>query len=158
MVLEPDLMVDAVFDVSLGVLEKRQVRAVIVDLDDTLVASNTKHLATAYTQWVAALKEAGIPVLILSNGTRKRVAYYTNLLAIKGFALTGKPFFGFRRALKTLGSQPNETMMIGDQLFTDILGAKLVGMQSVLVKPLSSGLLLHTRFLRRLERFMLRGS
>jgi len=94
----------------------------------------------------------------LSNGTRKRVAHWSQELSVSGFALSGKPFWGFQKGLKQLGSQAKHTAMVGDQLFTDICGAKLAGMKSILVEPLSKGTLPHTRFLRKVEHFMLKGN
>ena len=144
-------MVDAAYELSPQVLKGHYIEAVMVDLDDTLVASGDMTLKKAYYDWIVSLKKAGIPVLILSNGTKKRVAYWTQELGISGFALSGKPFLGFKRALKQLGKPAAKTAMIGDQLFTDVLGAKLAGMQSVWVMPLSAKGLLHTRLLRKLE-------
>lgn len=158
MLLEPDLMVAAAFDLTPALLKQQAVKAVMVDLDDTLVASGDDYLEVAYREWFLSLKAAQIPVLILSNGTRKRVAHWSQELAVSGFAFSGKPFWGFRKGLKQLGSKAEQTVMVGDQLFTDILGAKLAGMKTVLVTPLSKGVLPHTRFLRKVERFMLKGS
>ncbi|HHO54906.1 MAG TPA: HAD-IIIA family hydrolase, partial [Trueperaceae bacterium] len=104
------------------------------------------------------LKESGIPLLILSNGSPKRVKYWTQELGLEGFYLVGKPFsFAFKRALKLLNCSAKETAMIGDQVFTDILGANLTGLKSILVRPLSPGGLWHTRILRNIEKLILKG-
>ena len=154
MLLRPDVMVEAVHEVTLELLEECNVRAVMVDLDDTLVASGASLLDPRFRAWVASLKEAGIPLLILSNGRRVRVKRWSAELGVTGLSLVGKPF-AFRRGLRLLGRQPSETAMVGDQLFTDVLGANLVGMVSILVTPLSTGGLPHTRVVRRLEKVLL---
>jgi hypothetical protein len=160
MFLEPDLMVGSVSELTPQLLGQYGIKAVMVDLDDTLVARKSSHLAPIFRSWLASLKEARMPVLILSNGKPERVAHWANELGIKGFALVGKPFrFAFRRGLKALGMAAAETVMIGDQLFTDVLGAKLMGMKSILVQPLSPHGLPHTRVLRKVEKLLLkRGS
>jgi len=162
MLLRPDAIVSAVTDVTPAFLTQRGVRAVMVDLDDTLVASTSEVLEPPFRAWLETLREAGISVLILSNGERARVARWAEELEVVGLALVGKPLLpAFWRGLKALGARPRETAMIGDQLFTDVLGANLAGMTSVLVTPLSPGKLFHTRVLRSLEKRILgdvRGS
>lgn len=130
----------------------------MVDLDDTLIASNSSEIGNDTRRWLAELRDNGLPVLLLSNGERGRVERCCDDLGIEGFHLAGKPFWwAFRRGLARLGRSPEETAMIGDQLFTDVLGANLTGMLSVLVRPLTPGKHIHTRAVRHLERRILRG-
>jgi HAD superfamily phosphatase (TIGR01668 family) len=156
MLLKPKVVVEAVTDVTLELLAEHGLRAVMVDLDDTLVPSTGEGLSAPFAAWVDTLKEAKVPVLILSNGEARRVSRYAQELGVRGLALVGKPwFFAFRRGLKLLGSEPKQTAMVGDQLFTDVLGANLAGLTSILVSPLSPGKLPHTRAIRRVERLIL---
>jgi HAD superfamily phosphatase (TIGR01668 family) len=156
MMLRPDAVVSTVTAVTPDFLRARGVHAVMVDLDDTLLASGSEVLDPSFRAWLSTLQDAGIPVVILSNGERSRVARWAEELRIGGLALIGKPFRrAFRKGLEHLGSPPQQTSMVGDQLFTDILGANRAGMVSVLVRPLSPGGLPHTRLLRRLEQRLL---
>jgi uncharacterized protein len=157
MMLRPDAVVASVTEVTPDFLHARGVRAVMVDLDDTLLASGSDLLEPLFRAWLETLRGAKIPVVILSNGTQTRVARWAQELGVVGLPLMGKPLGrAFRQGLAELGTPAHETAMVGDQLFTDVLGANLVGMVSVLVTPLSPGKLLHTRALRRLERVLLR--
>lgn len=157
MLLRPDAVVRSVTEVTPELLRALGVRAVMVDLDDTLVPAGSELLEPLFRAWLGGLVAAGFPVVILSNGERKRVERWSRDLGVRGLAMVGKPFHhGFRRGLALLGTPAHETAMVGDQLFTDVLGANLVGLRSVLVSPLSPGKLLHTRALRRLERRLLR--
>lgn len=157
MLLRPDAIVTSVTEVTPEFLHALGVRAVMVDLDDTLIASGTELLEPLFRAWLSSLVDAGIPVVILSNGERARVTRWSRDLGVRGLALVGKPFYpAFRRGLKLLGSDPHDTAMVGDQLFTDVLGANLFGLTSVLVSPLSTGKLPHTRALRHLEKRLLR--
>lgn len=149
-------MVNAASDITPELLAHHGVSAVMVDLDDTLVASGSSELAVPLHEWLARLRRAGIQVLILSNGERARVRLFAEALGVEGLALSGKPFFwAFRRGLRRLGASAGATAMIGDQLFTDVLGANLAGLKSILVSPLTPGGLPHTRAARRLERLIL---
>ena len=150
-------MVNAASDITPELLAHHGVSAVMVDLDDTLVASGSRELAEPLRAWLAALRRAGVGVLILSNGERVRVRLFAATLGVEGLALSGKPFFwAFRRGLRRLGTSAQATAMVGDQLFTDVLGANLAGLKSILVSPLTPGGLPHTRAARRLERLILR--
>ena len=151
-------MVASVHHVTVELLEQLEVEGVMVDVDDTLLAAGDVALDPDVARWLEGLKAAGYPVVILSNGERERVAALASSLAVEAVALSGKPFKGaFRRALKRLGTPAARTAMVGDQLFTDVLGANLAGLVSILVQPLSPGKLPHTRMVRHLERMILRG-
>lgn len=156
--LKPDIKVASVSEITAELLRENGITAVMVDLDDTLVPSGANSMAPSARQWMAGLRQAGVPVLILSNGERQRVARWAQELAVPAYALAGKPlWFAFRRGLRRLGTKPAQTAMIGDQLFTDVLGANLTGVRSILVQPLSPGKLPHTRLLRSLERRILKS-
>ncbi|MEX2540517.1 MAG: YqeG family HAD IIIA-type phosphatase [Trueperaceae bacterium] len=156
--LMPDVVVTAAYDATPELLRGHGVRAVMVDLDDTLMASNESEFGAGTREWLEDLRASGMPVLLLSNGERGRVERCCADLGLEGFHLAGKPFWwAFRKGLRRLGRPASETAMIGDQLFTDVLGANLAGMVSVLVSPLSPGKMPHTRAIRHLERLILRG-
>lgn len=156
MMLRPDAVVTSVTEVTPEFLAAYGVRAVLVDLDDTLLAAGSDQLEPLFKSWLGSLQRAGFPVVILSNGERSRVARWAEELEVAGLALMGKPLGrAFRAGLLQLGTPARETAMVGDQLFTDVLGANLAGLVSVLVTPLSPGKLLHTRLLRQLEKRLL---
>lgn len=156
MMLRPDAVVTSVTEVTPEFLHTRSVRAVMVDLDDTLLPSGSDSLEPPLRGWLESLSRAGIPVVILSNGTHARVARSARELGVVGLPLMGKPLGrAFQRGLVQLGTSARETAMVGDQLFTDVLGANLAGLVSVLVTPLSPGKP-HTRVLRHLEQRLLK--
>jgi len=156
--LEPDLHVATVADIDPAWLRERGVRGVLIDADDTLVPGDDGPIAPAALAWIDALRAAGVRFAILSNGTPGRIAALGERLGVPAFAMAGKPFgFAFRRALEAIGTTPATTAMVGDQLFTDVLGARWAGLTSVLVAPLTPGRHTHTRVARRLERWVLAG-
>jgi uncharacterized protein len=156
--VRPDVQVETVCDVTPTLLRELGVRGVLLDLDDTLVASDAEGPSPDAEAWLRHLVGSGIKVVILSNGERSRVRLLAERLGVRAFALVGKPFwFAFRRGLAALDTPRAATAMVGDQLFTDMLGANLAGLTSILVRPLTPGRLLHTRAARAVERMILQG-
>ncbi|MCL2324036.1 MAG: YqeG family HAD IIIA-type phosphatase [Actinomycetia bacterium] len=138
-------------------LAERGAKAVIVDLDNTLLPRFTEEVPAELRVWIDSLHAAGIGVVLLSNNHRGRVGRYARLLSVIGVANAVKPLpFGFLRALRALGTTRHETVMVGDQFFTDMLGAALLGLTSVMVLPLSKRDLAHTLILRKLEGLFMR--
>lgn len=158
MVLTPQLIVESVTDVDPLVLRERGIRGVMVDVDDTLLASTEDRISREHAEWIEGLRAAGFPLVLLSNGEPKRVARLAEQFGVTGFSLAGKPFpRAFRKALDALDLPSSSVAMIGDQVFTDVVGANLAGVTSILVRPLSAGKWLHTRLARYLERLVVRG-
>jgi len=156
--IKPTLQVHSVDEISPELLRGHGIRGVMVDLDDTLVAAQADQIEPRFKAWLQTLKDAGFAVMLLSNGSPERVRHWSQELGVSALALVGKPLpWAFRKGLRQLGIQAHQSAMIGDQLFTDVLGAKWVGALSILVTPLSAGTLPHTRLLRKLERVILGG-
>lgn len=159
--LTPDLIVRHVGDVSSAQFAEQKVRAVVTDLDNTLVEWRREHVAEEVAVWLLELKAKGIKVCIASN-TRHlsrldRLAEQMGILRVPGNA--GKPGTnGLRRALHLMEVTAGETAMVGDQLFTDVLAGNRLGMYTVLVNPLTRHEFIGTRVIsRNLERLVLRG-
>lgn len=129
------------------------VRGAVVDLDNTLVPWNTADVAPPVLRWIADVRAAGIAICLLTNNYARRaldVAQRLDVAIIKG-ALKPSPF-AFAGALRRLGIDAARGVVIGDQIYTDVLGGKLVGMRAVLVTPLSTREFPTTRIVRWLER------
>ena len=129
----------------------------MLDLDNTLIPYRSYADAAEMVAWAADLRGAGIRLYLLSNATAKRAAFWLPKLGFEGVGMAGKPNpRAFRRALDTLGLPACQVAMVGDQLFTDVLGGNLSGMHTVLVEPLIDNALPHTRLARMMERRVLR--
>jgi len=156
--ISPDLYVRSVHDIDLDALVAKGVDTLLVDLDNTLLPRDTNVVPDELRAWAASLAERGLKVVLVSNNWHERVKTVADEL---GFALVSKAVkplpFAFLRALSIAGSVRTRAIVIGDQLFTDVLGGKLLGMRTALVAPLSETDLPHTLLLRRLERAMLAG-
>ena len=148
---------DTLPDVSLDLLAEGGVRGIVVDLDNTVCAYRRPELAPGVADWVAAARDRGFALVLVSNNFSERVASIGAQLGIPVVPNALKPLpFAFLRALKLLGTPRGATVVIGDQLFTDVLGAKLLGLRTILTKPLVEKDFPLTRVLRFLERTIAR--
>lgn len=160
--LTPSLLVRHVTEVPAASFVERGVHAVVTDLDNTLLPWHGDDDATPeILAWLAGLRDAKIGVCLASNTRRlprlERIAKGLGIAHVPRTA--NKPgTAGLLHALSLLGAKPEESAMIGDQLFTDILGGNRLGMFTVLVNPLSEREFIGTQYLsRNLERLVLRG-
>ena len=149
----PDFALEKAYDVTVDSLKKHGIKVVLVDLDNTLIAWNNPDGTPEMRQWLHDLRDAGIPVVVVSNNKYERVKRAVEKFGIEFEAFALKPFtFGINRAPKRFNVQPHEVVMIGDQLMTDIRAAKRVGLKSVLVKPLIQTDSINTQINRLRER------
>jgi HAD superfamily phosphatase (TIGR01668 family) len=155
---EPTSFASRISEISHEKLYADGVRGAIVDLDNTLVGFRATAPELEEIAWVAKAVERGINVVMVTNNKTKWAHAMAAALDIKIVPNARKPFpIGFRRGLAMLGLDRECVMVIGDQLFTDVLGAKLYGMRVILVDPLVVHDPFWTRPLRTLERRILRG-
>lgn len=156
--LKPKAQLESVLEISPNWLRQRGLRGVLIDLDNTLVPYRARgEPRPELAHWLKQLDQEGIRVFLVSNAPRRRLRYWASRLALPGIGLAGKPWFGFRRALRKLGLRGHEVAVVGDQLFTDVLGGNLVGAYTVLVPPLAPQEMGYTRLVRRLERWVLQA-
>lgn len=153
----PDKYVASIYCVSFQELADMGVKSVIVDLDNTLVGSKHLEAPPELIEWLDQLQQHGFQVMIVSNNTKTRVSNFAKPLNIPFIHGAKKPFGqAFDRALKQLDSAPHETVIIGDQLLTDVLGGNRRGLHTILVVPVSDQDAMCTKISRSLERFFFR--
>lgn len=136
-IFKPTWMVESIYNISPEELKKLGVEVVLTDLDNTLIAWNMPEAAEETLEWIQWMKEAGIQVVIISNNSGNRVEKVASILEVDFFSNALKPTKrGFKKIFDQLGYNKNSTVMVGDQIMTDIIGANNVGIESVLVKPI----------------------
>ncbi|MDB5069069.1 MAG: hypothetical protein JWM87_180 [Candidatus Eremiobacteraeota bacterium] len=154
----PQLYSTAINRIDPRELRLRGIRGAIVDLDNTLVGFRTLAPLEEDALWVARAKQADVRVLVLTNNGTPWAAQVAKDLGVPCIPRARKPLpHGFRRALNVLELESHEAVVIGDQLFTDVLGAKLAGLEVILVDPLVRHDPWNTRPLRWLEQIVMRG-
>jgi len=153
--LRPDGHAASLIDVASDRLWNRGWRGIVLDLDNTCCAYHRPELADGVAAWVAGAHARGFRIVMVSNNFSERVAAVGAQLGVATVPNALKPLpFGFLRALRLLGTRRSETVVIGDQVFTDVLGAKLLGLHTVLTEPLVAHDFPLTRVLRFLERLV----
>ncbi len=154
--LSPDLYITRVLDIDLDGLAQRGIDTLLIDLDNTLLPRDTNVVPDELKAWAADVKRRGMRACLVSNNWHERVHNVAHELDIDLVAKAVKPLpFAFRRALRVCGSTRKRAAIIGDQLFTDVLGGKLLGIYTVMVLPLAATDLPHTLMLRHAEKLFL---
>jgi uncharacterized protein len=153
----PDFAVEAVYDLTVQSLQKQGIKAVLVDLDNTLIAWNNPDGTAEMKQWLHDLRDAGIRIIVVSNNTPKRVKRAVEKFDIDYVYWALKPFtLGINRAMKHFHYEKDQVVMVGDQLMTDIRAAHRAGIRSILVKPLVQHDSIKTQINRARERRVMR--
>lgn len=155
--LLPDQMVNTVYDIDLKDLTSQGVRGIITDLDNTLVGARTPMATPELIAWLDKVKADGFKVVILSNNNSGRVGRFADPLGIPFVPAARKPANkAFHKALGLLGLEPNQTVVVGDQMLTDVLGGRRMGLRTILVTPIApSEEGWATRINRRIEKIAL---
>lgn len=155
--LRPGQHAPSIYEIDLQALKDRGIRALILDIDNTIVEWGQSIIRPQLTDWVQSLKSQGFKLCILSNGSPSRVRDIAGRLDIPGVSRAVKPGRrAFRKALTQLEAGAEETAVIGDQLFTDILGGNRCSLFTILITPMSEKEFIYTRFVRRVERLVLK--
>ena len=112
------------------------IKGVLLDVDNTLAFPGGQIPLDGVPEWLDTLRAAGLKLAIASNARRRRVQPFAAALDLPFVSLSCKPLpFGLARARGLLGCKRRETVLVGDQLFTDVLGGNLCGIRTVLVQP-----------------------
>ena len=132
----PDEYLDSTYEIDFDELYAQGYRGVIFDIDNTLV----RHGAPADERACALfahLKELGFACMLLSNNKEPRVKMFNDAVNVSYIYKAGKPNpANYKKAMELMGTEKDTTIFIGDQLFTDVWGAKRTGIMSILVKPI----------------------
>lgn len=153
----PAEFVESVTFVDIAELKRRRIRALLTDLDNTLVPWQSRDIAPEVAAWVGEAVEQGMKLCIVSNtrsGERLRTLAAT--FGVPYVRRSLKPRRGgFREALKLLAVEPAQAAVVGDQLFTDVLGGNRLGLYTILVRPLHRKEFIGTKVSRLFERVLI---
>ncbi len=144
--LIPDLICEEVYDIPFSNFLKKGVKAVVFDIDNTLVPYDVAVPTEKVTSLLTSLKEMGLSIAFVSNNTPERVETFNESLGFFAVPDSHKPL---KRALGPVLSQfgisPQELLLVGDQLLTDVLCARVNRAHVVSVSPIKK---VETRFFR----------
>lgn len=156
--LMPDRHFATYRDLTPAFLAERGITVLLSDIDNTLAPYEQSEPDDALRTWLAAMNEAGIAVAFVSNNHEDRVGLFNRTLGCHAYPDAHKPLKKtMRRAMRDLGSVPETTAILGDQLLTDVLAGKRLGLLAYTVPPIRDKRDLFTRFKRLLERPVFRA-
>jgi len=155
--LSPKYYFDKISDIDLNKLKQKNIDTILLDLDNTLVPWYNNYIDPEIYKWLNNIKENNFKVCIISNGLSIRVKRISKELGFPFISNAIKPSTrAIVKALKMLNSKPENTVIIGDQIFTDILAGNRLGLTTILVKPLAKVELITTKFIRIIEKKILK--
>lgn len=151
----PDCYMDSTYEIDFDAYYEKGYRGVIFDIDNTLVP----HGAPAderSKKLFAHLKELGYKVVLLSNNKEPRVKMFNDVVKVSYIFRANKPSVkNYVKAMEMMGTNKENTLFVGDQLFTDVWGAKRTGIHNVLVKPIDKKEEIQIVLKRYLEKIVL---
>ena len=153
----PDYYFDT-FDVaSAEFLASIGVKGIVLDVDNTLEPYENPIPGTHVLAWFKSLSEHGISASIVSNNNKDRIDRFNANLGLCAFSKAKKPFkYNVVRAMEAMGTNKENTVLMGDQIFTDVWAAHNAGIRAILVPPIKDKRDPLTRFKRLLEKPILR--
>ena len=148
----PKFYFDKVTDIKLDFLRENNIKGLILDVDNTLIDIDRKMI-DGLVKWHNEIKNGGIKTIILSNSNKiDKIEKVANTLNIEYLYLGLKPLKkGFKQAIEKLELKPENIAAVGDQIFTDVIGANRCNISSILVKPISKKDLWLTKWKRPIE-------
>ncbi len=152
MLFKPTFWLNSVLMIDEDFLRENLVEALVLDLDNTLSMHGDPVPEEGVEDWLDKMRGLGIKMRVVSNNTNRRVAPLAARLGLEFTANGAKPLtFGITRAMKAMGADRNVTLVVGDQIFTDIVAGNLRGVRTVLVEPFHLEKTWTFRLKRRLE-------
>ena len=153
----PDYYFDSYKYADARFLSSIGVKGIVLDVDNTLEPYENAKPSAEVVAWLNSLKSAGISASIVSNNNRKRITVFNAELCLPAFFKAKKPFKkNVLRAMELMKTSPHETVLMGDQIFTDVWAARNAGIRAILVPPIKDKTDIFTRLKRLLERPILK--
>ncbi|MEN1759274.1 YqeG family HAD IIIA-type phosphatase [Anoxynatronum sibiricum] len=150
--LQPNLWVDNLQEIPLQQLQSIGIKGLMIDIDNTLVAWDQSEPAQEVRQWVTRARTLGFQVVLVSNNHSLRVDEMQAFFMVHGFSKAKKPTLGtLKKAIRLMGFPRQQVAMIGDQIFTDVLGGNRLGVYTILVTPIKSKEFWWTTLVRPVE-------
>lgn len=137
--LFPDYLYRSIMDIEKDFFAEHNIRYVIMDIDNTLVPyTSPLPDKTAHT-FLERLKKENIQAAFVSNNSKERVERFNQDLQIVSVWRAKKPLIScIKKAMRAIGAVPEQTALIGDQIFTDIYGGNRAGLLTILVEPIEA--------------------
>lgn len=151
----PNEYLDKIDKITIEYLQKNKIKALILDMDNTLI-NYKKEMPTHIEKWAKALKGQGVKLIIVSNSNRKeKLEKISKLLGIDYISFAKKPLkSGLMKAKKILNENVENIAVVGDQIFTDIIGGNRCKMYTILIDEIEKKDFWYTAWKRPIERWI----
>lgn len=158
MILYPNIFLNNVKEITYELIQKNNIKGLILDVDNTLI-DYYKNMPEGVEEWCKNLKDKNIKFCIASNSNKKeKVKEVSERLGIPYIFFAKKPLKGgLNKARRIMALEPNEVAVVGDQIFTDVLGANRCKMFSILVEPIKEKDIFITIIKRPIENMIKRN-
>ena len=135
----PAIITDALTDITPDILEERGIRLLMLDFDNTIVPYTTSIPEPLMEQWLLDMKQTDIQLCVVSNSKKNRVKIFCDNYGIPCITHANKPFTrGIRECLAKFNIPASQAALVGDQIYTDTLGANAAGVTPILVKAIDN--------------------
>ena len=136
MLITPEYVFKDVTHITPEWLAEKGIRALVLDVDNTLTADRSQELPAEVAQWLEEMRKAGVALTIVSNGAEQRVKPFARKLGLAYLYRAAKPLpFALMVARRRMGVKRREMAMVGDQLYADRMAAALYGIPGLMVVP-----------------------
>jgi len=154
-ILKPGFRFTSILEITPKDIKASGAKAAFLDADNTLALHDSQEPFPGVPEWIRKTVESGIPVIIISNNSKERVAPFAARLGVPYIEKSAKPLpKGFLRACRHLGIKPAEAAVIGDQIFTDVVGGNLIGAKVFLTEPLGPETDKFIKIKRKIEKYI----
>ena len=137
MLLKPDIKLLGITDITVELLKNNGIKALLLDVDNTMSTHHGTILTDGLLEWIAHMQQNGIKLMVLSNSKYKRIEPFAARIGLPFICLGCKPLpTGYLRGVKALGENRKNVAIVGDQIFTDVLGGNAVGVKTILLTPI----------------------
>ena len=137
MLLKPNIKLDRVTEITPELLDRLEISALILDVDNTLSTHHGMELVDGLPEWLEQMKQHGIKLVLVSNSLKKRVEPFAQKIGLPFISAGLKPLpSGFSRGKRFLKEKRKNIAIVGDQIFTDVLGGNFSGFTTILLTPI----------------------
>lgn len=137
MLLKPNIKLHGITDITVELLKDYDIKALLLDVDNTMSTHHGTVLTEGLLEWIKKMQENGIKLMVLSNSKKARIKPFAERIALPFISLGCKPLpMGYLRGVKALGEKRRNVAIVGDQIFTDVLGGNVVGVKTILLTPI----------------------
>ena len=149
---QPDYHFEAINKIEASLLRDSNIKGLIIDIDNTTMPYSSKEMKAVISDWINKVADENFKIIFVSNTIPDRAKFVSDYFDKPAYGYAAKPFkFAFKKAIRDMNLSSDRIAIIGDQIFTDILGGNLSGFLTILVEPIESKDFFLTRIFRWLE-------